>query len=153
MKGFEELLLYLHVRVINQWVEEVGRLNQRESSMSQWRHRRIHSNASNTKQNEVSYCLYFMVFVQKLFFFTHKFDLFFTYMFCIRNYKAAAVCTSMEDRKTHNSNSIFLFYFYILISILIFLFYNCILISILSFQIPVLIFLFLLLYFDFSTKF
>ena len=58
----------------------------------------------------------------------------------------------MEGRTTHNSNLILLFYFYISISILIFLFYyNCILISILSFQIPVLISLFLLLYFDFNT--
>ena len=58
---------------------------------------------------------------------------------------------NMEGRKTHNSNVIFLFYFYFLISILIFLFYYCILISILSFQIPVLKFVFLLLYFDFNA--
>ena len=46
----------------------------------------------------------------------------------------------MEGRKTHNSNLIFLFHYYILILILIFLFNNCILISIYSFQIPILVF-------------
>ena len=60
---------------------------------------------------------------------------------CIYARKLSDWPKNMKGRKTH-STKIFLFYFYILISILIFLSYCCILISILSFQIPSLILLF-----------